>query len=244
MSSVRTTRRELAAILGAAAAATGQTPQRPNIVFVCSDQHSFKYTGYAGHPLVKTPNLDRIASLGVAFDNAYCGAPVCTPGRACMMTGLHAHETGSYCNSTVWDGSRPTWGARLRKAGYQTEATGKFDLNPDFEIGFEEHDTSHGHHRRPDITSLFRSPVAYRVNERSQVDGRPRETPHGDQKRARNFVEFARDKAPGLDRPWCYYVGFTARIPRSRRTASSGTCTRASGSTCRTCRPTTSRPST
>ncbi len=207
-------RREVVAALGAAAAASAQSArQRPNIVFICSDQHSFKYTGYAGHPLVKTPNLDRIARQGVIFENAYCGSPVCTPGRACMMTGLYPHETSSYCNSTVWDGSRPTWGTRLRNAGYHTEATGKFDLNPDFEIGFEERQTNHGHHKGPDITSLFRSPVACRWNERPQIDGRPREEDHRDKARAERCAEFVRGKSKGLDRPWCYYVGFTAPHP-------------------------------
>ena len=213
MSAVTPTRRQFAAVLGAAAAASAQSPERPNIVFVCSDQHSFKYTGYAGHPIVKTPNLDRIARRGVIFDNAYCGSPVCTPGRACMMTGLYPHETASYCNSTVWDGSRPTWGTRLRKAGYHTEATGKFDLNPDFEIGFAETYTSHGHHKGPDITSLFRSPVAYRTNERPQVNGRPRDEEHRDANKARNCIEFLHERSQDLDRPWCYYVGFTAPHP-------------------------------
>ena len=207
------TRRQFAAALGAAASAGAQSPRRPNIVFVCSDQHSFKYAGFAGHPLVKTPHLDRIASQGVVFDNAYCGSPVCAPGRACMMTGLYPHQTNSFCNSTVWDGSQPTWGTRLRRAGYHTEATGKFDLNPDFDIGFEEHATGHGHRSRPDITSLFRSPVAYRTGERGQVNGRARETPHADAERARTCVEFIREKAPGLGKPWCYYVGFTAPHP-------------------------------
>lgn len=207
------TRRQFATALGAAAAAPGQANPRPNIVFVCSDQHSYKYAGYAGHPVVKTPNLDRIARSGTVFENAYCGAPVCVPGRSCLMTGLYPHETSSFCNSTVWDGSRPTWGTRLREAGYHTEATGKFDLNPDFDIGFEERETSHAHRTGPDITSLFRSPVAYRVGERNLVNGRARDTPHKDEARARNFVRFVQETVPTLDKPWCYYIGFTAPHP-------------------------------
>lgn len=213
MMSHTTTRRQFTIAFGAAAAAAGQSPQRPNVVFVCSDQHSFKYAGFAGHPLVQTPYLDRIAHNGVVFENAYCGSPVCAPGRACMMTGLYPHETNSFCNSTVWDGSKPTWGARLRDAGYHTEATGKFDLNPDFDIGFEEHDTRHAHRSGPDITSLFRSPVAYRTGERGLVNGRPRDTPHRDARRAQTAVDFIHEKAPGIGGPWCYYVGFTAPHP-------------------------------
>lgn len=207
------TRRQFAATLGAAVAATSQEIERPNIVFVCSDQHSFKHTGFAGHPVVRTPNLDAIAASGVIFENAYCGSPVCVPGRSCMMTGLYPHETSSYCNSTVWDGSQPTWGTRMRNAGYHTEATGKFDLNPDFEIGFNEFETSHAHRTGPDITSLFRAPVAYRIGEREVITGRPRDTAHPDARRSRNCIDFIRQKAPGLGRPWCYYVGFTAPHP-------------------------------
>ena len=75
---------------------------------VCSDQHAFRYTGYAGHPLVKTPNLDRIAARGVVFENAYCQSPVCGPSRASLMTGVYASDVNPFCNSTMWDGSHPT----------------------------------------------------------------------------------------------------------------------------------------
>lgn len=54
----------------------------PNILFICADQHSFRYTGHAGHPMVRTPNLDNIAKRGVTMSNAYCGSPVCVPVRA------------------------------------------------------------------------------------------------------------------------------------------------------------------
>ena len=66
--------RTLTGGIGAAALSQASgSPGRPNVLFVCSDQHAFRYTGYAGHPLVKTPNLDRIAARGVVFENA-CSA--------------------------------------------------------------------------------------------------------------------------------------------------------------------------
>lgn len=65
-----------------AGGAAGPPPERPNIVFVCSDQHSYRYTGYAGHDYVETPHLDRIARQGTVFANAYCGSPVCALDRA------------------------------------------------------------------------------------------------------------------------------------------------------------------
>ena len=205
--------RAISAGFGAAALA-GAAGDRPNIVFICSDQHSFKYTGYAGHPQVKTPNLDRIARRGVVFQNAYTGSPVCTPGRASMMTGVYPSDCNSFCNSTVWDGSHPTWGTRLRKAGYLTRAVGKLDLNPAFDIGFEETKTSNGHAAHPDITSLFRRPVAYRMGERPNVDGKPRDQRHGDAGKTGIALDFLRRKAAGVAQPWAQYVGLTEPHPR------------------------------
>ena len=216
------TRRDFHRVLAGAgtAATTVSAPgasasgSRPNILFICSDQHSYKYMGYAGHPLVKTPNLDRIAQRGVTFTSTYCGSPVCVPGRACLMTGMYPSDCNSFCNSTVWDGSQRTWGTRLRKAGYETRATGKLDLNPDFDMGFHEIDTTHGHRYRPDITSLFRRPVGYRVNERPNVTGHPRDKRHRDAERTKVALDFMRNKAPGLGKPWTQYVGFLQPHPR------------------------------
>lgn len=187
---------------------------RPNIVFICSDQHAFRYTGYAGHPIVKTPNLDRLAQKGVVFSNTYCGSPVCTPGRASLMTGMYPSDVGSYCNSTVWDGSHPTFGTRLSKAGYDCRATGKFDLHDDYERGFKETNVANGHCKKPDITSLFRSPPCYRISERVHVDGHPRENPHGDAKKTQVALDFIHQEAQSLDTPWLFYLGLSQPHPQ------------------------------
>jgi len=189
------------------------TPDRPNVVFVCSDQHGFRYTGYAGHPHVETPNLDRLAENGVVFENAYCASPVCTPSRASMLTGVYPSDVNSFCNSTVWDGSVPTWGTRLREVGYRTWSTGKFDLDPAHEIGFEEVDTNHGHAADPDVTSLFRRPTCYRLEERPMVDGKPRQNRHEDAQFADNAERFLREEAPDTDGPWATWVGFNQPHP-------------------------------
>jgi len=187
---------------------------RPNIVFVCSDQHSYKYAGYMGHPIVQTPNLDRIAGQGVAFTDHYCQNPVCVPGRAALMTGAYASDVGSYCNSTVWDGSHPTWTKLLQDAGYYCRATGKLDMNPDFDMGLDEYETSHGHRTKPDITSLFRRPTIFRYNERNNITGRPRDNRHRDQERTRHAVDFIRSDAPNRTQPWALWVGLTQPHPR------------------------------
>lgn len=191
----------------------GRITGQPNIVFICSDQHSYKYTGYAGHPLVQTPNLDRIAAEGVRFDSAYCGSPVCVPGRTSLMTGMYPSDCNSFCNSTVWDGSHPLWGKRLREAGYYTLATGKLDLNDDFESGFEEIETSNQHRHNPDITSLFRRPVGYRMEERPGVEGGSRSKRHVDSRRVQVALDFLKNDRPRLNMPWTLYVGFTQPHP-------------------------------
>ena len=114
------TRRDL--LLSAAALGPQATDKRPNLLVLCSDQHTHWALGAHGHPIVQTPHLDRLAARGVDFRNAYCGNPVCVPARASLMTGHFASDVGSYCNSTPFDGRVPTWGHRLRQAGYATGA--------------------------------------------------------------------------------------------------------------------------
>jgi len=188
--------------------------KKPNIVFICSDQHSYKYTGYAGHNVVKTPNLDRIAGQGVVFSDAYTGNPVCVPGRTGMMTGMLASDCNSFCNSTVWDGSHPVWGTYLKNEGYYCRAIGKLDLNRDFDTGFDEIETSHGHYSDPDITSLFRRPIAYRVNELSNVNGGIREKRHGDSEKTRLALEFLREESSKIKKPWALFLGLSEPHPK------------------------------
>ena len=188
--------------------------KQPNIVFICSDQHSHRYNGYAGHPLVETPNLDRIARSGVVFTNAYSGNPVCAPGRTSLMTGMYASDCNSFCNSTVWDGSHPVWGTYLTEAGYDCRAIGKMDLNDDFDTGFQEISTGHAHRHGPDITSLFRRPACYRMGERPGVNGGARDRRHRDSSLADQTTSFIRDESVNLDQPWTFYSGFHLPHPR------------------------------
>src|SRR5262249_12823627 len=142
------------------------------IVFVLSDQHAFRYCGFMGHPIVRTPNLDRIARQGAVFQNAYCGHPLCAPSRAGMLSGCYPSDVNAFCNSCVWDGSLPAWPALLRDAGYTTFGCGKMDTNPKFDIGFQQTEAlSNEHATKPDITSFFRRPLCSRIEERPQIEG-------------------------------------------------------------------------
>lgn len=197
----------VAAIAGGSAAQRGAAqPGKPNIVFF-SDQHDGRVMGCNGHAVVKTPNMDRLASMGVLFRNAYAGSAVCCPSRASMMTGRFPSDVGCYCNATAFEGNYPTWGHRLRDAGYYTCATGKLDLAPHRDLGFDEFETEHGNHVEPDTTSLFRRPVAYRTGMAQDIEGFPREKPHHYQKILRNALAFLDGQARRIDKPWVMYMG-------------------------------------
>jgi arylsulfatase A-like enzyme len=78
----------LAAVLGASRPAAAQSqPARPNVLLIMADDLNDDMATF-GHPLVKTPNLDRLAARGVRFDRAYTQFPLCSPSRVSLLTGL------------------------------------------------------------------------------------------------------------------------------------------------------------
>lgn len=200
-------------------AAQAPSNERPNILFICSDQHAGAVVGTNGHAIVKTPNLDRLAAMGTNFQFAYCGNPVCAPSRAGLMTGMFPSDVQSYCNSTPFDGHVPTWGNRLRDAGYDCWATGKLDLWANRDLGFTEVDTVHEHSLDPDVDSLFRSPLCSRAQDRDNVNGTFKADPHEDAARASKGIEFISAKRDSNARPWCAWIGFTEPHPPFRARA-------------------------
>ncbi len=113
-------------------------PARPNILFIISDQMVAALTGAYGHPVVQTPHLSRLAAEGVRFDSAYTPFPLCSPGRACLMTGRHASAIGAYDNATLLPADQPTFAHYLSNAGYDTVLSGKMHfVGPDQLHGFQ-----------------------------------------------------------------------------------------------------------
>ena len=74
--------------------ASGQSPQRPNILFCLSDDQSYPHASAYGEPVIKTPVFDRVAREGVLFTQAYCAAPSCTPSRSAILTGQDIWRLG------------------------------------------------------------------------------------------------------------------------------------------------------
>lgn len=107
---------------------------RPNILLVHSDQHRYDCLGAAGHPLIQTPSLDRLASEGVHFTHAYTPAPVCTPSRASLLTGTWPSQHGFIANaeSEVHPPASvtlPTFYQALHEAGYNIGHVGKWHVH-------------------------------------------------------------------------------------------------------------------
>lgn len=101
-------------------------PNRPNFLFIVTDDQSWKHTSKEGYPLVATPNFDRIANEGLYFQNAFASAPSCTPSRSAMLTGQHFWqlESGGLLNSRYPD-SAVSYQNLLEGVGYEVGYTGK-----------------------------------------------------------------------------------------------------------------------
>ncbi len=118
-------------------------PKPPNIVIVMADQLAPHFTGTYGHPLVKTPNLDRLAARGARFDAAYCNAPLCAPARFSFLAGQLGSRIGAFDNASEFPASVPTLAHYLRLMGYRTCLAGKMHfVGPDQLHGFEERVTT------------------------------------------------------------------------------------------------------
>ncbi len=96
-----------------------------NLLFILSDQHQGAAMGCAGHPIVQTPNLDRLAAGGARFSNAYTNCAICVPVRAALATGQYVHQIGNWDNGFPYDGSVPSWGHRLKEQGAIVDSIGK-----------------------------------------------------------------------------------------------------------------------
>lgn len=122
-----------AAVLAALAACQAQPPPepRPNIVFLLTDDQRADALGIAGHPILETPNIDRLARDGVRFTEAHVVAPVCMPSRASFMNGQYerVHQIGfssaNVLSDAQWEGTYP---AILRREGYHVGFVGKIGL--------------------------------------------------------------------------------------------------------------------
>lgn len=101
------------------------TNQRPNIIFIMSDDHAYQAISAYSDRLMQTPNIDRIAKEGMLFTNACVTNSICAPSRAVILTGKHSHLNGKIDNHFPFDTTQVTFPQLLQDGGYQTAMFGK-----------------------------------------------------------------------------------------------------------------------
>ncbi|MFK7691720.1 sulfatase [Paenibacillus sp. HJGM_3] len=105
-----------------------KTSQRPNILFIMSDDHASHAMSCYGSRINATPNIDRIAEGGMRFDNCFCTNSICSPSRAAILTGTYNHINGVKSIEDHFDGRQVTFPKLLQADGYQTAIIGKWHL--------------------------------------------------------------------------------------------------------------------
>lgn len=120
--------------------------ERPNILFIFTDDHALKALSAYGGPLAEiapTPHLDRIANEGMRFNHCLVTNSICAPSRAVVLTGKYSHLNGQRTNNGRFDGSQRTVSKLLQQAGYQTAIIGKWHLKST-PTGFDDYEVLKG----------------------------------------------------------------------------------------------------
>lgn len=128
---MKTTTVTFASLVILAAATISLAADRPNILFIFTDDHAPHAIGAYGGILKDvnpTPNIDKLAKEGMLFRNSFCTNSICGPSRAVIQTGKHSHINGFMHNGNNFDGSQQTFPKLLQKAGYKTAIIGKWHL--------------------------------------------------------------------------------------------------------------------
>ena len=101
---------------------------RPNIIFIFSDQQRYSALGCAGNSVIRTPAFDRLAREGVLFEQAFSSCPICSPYRAQILTGRYSHKNGVMDNEYALSDEQTTLAQSLKAVGYRTGFIGKWHL--------------------------------------------------------------------------------------------------------------------
>ena len=125
--------------------------QKPNVLFIVTDQQSYNMLSSYGNKWLKTPNIDKISQMGTRFDNTYCANPLSMPSRFSLLTGHYSSEVGEKTNGKKFNREKVAQisqsdglGFLFRKAGYTTLYSGETDFmgknkNESEDYGFELH---------------------------------------------------------------------------------------------------------
>lgn len=188
--------------------------QKPNFLFITTDQQRFDTIQSLGAPHMLTPHLDWLAGTGVSFERAYTDSPVCVSSRACMLTGRHFHRMPGFgwWGQPSAEDPQKTLPALLTRVGYQTHGYGKFHYHPTTcNYGWEHMEPLAFYYREARECGLRPMDHGLGQNEMEPVIGTVSENEtltHWTVERGIRFLE-TRDST----RPFCLYLGFSKPHP-------------------------------
>lgn len=208
------TRREALASMAAGIAAAGcatsgtvQSAQRPNLLFILSDDHRYDALGCMGNNVIQTPVLDGMAAEGTLFTHCFVSNPICTPSRACVLTGQYGGTNDVTFFSIPINPASPQIGRVLAAAGYAVGYTGKW-----------HNDQRPVHHGFTHMKDVFLGGMSNHdaIKVVQGVDDKPVVKEVND---TELFTEAALALMAEMPEPWCLFVCYTVphdpRMPRA-----------------------------
>lgn len=170
-----------------------------NILFIMFDQLRYDYLGCAGHPSLKTPNIDRLAQKGVRFSRTYVQSPICGSSRMSFYTGRYVHSHGAHTNGYPLKVGEQTLGDHLRKVGMDAWLIGKTHMRADVD-GLDRLGISHD-----SIIGARLSECGFDIHIRD--DGLWAEGPDGFYDEGRSpYNEYLKAKGYEAENPWQDYA--------------------------------------
>lgn len=191
-------------------------PEQPNLLVFVSDQHNPHVLGCYGDSVVRTPNLDALATRGVRFANNYCNFPLCVPSRMSFMTGQPCSDIEVWSNNCSLSSNVPTFAHALGAAGYETVLCGRMHfVGPDQRHGFMSRPigdvggSAFLGGKMPDLGHIGIQ-TAYQSYDSAATSGPGRTAyqayDNAVTQAACQWLD-ARDRS-GDERPWCLVVGY------------------------------------
>ena len=189
---------------------------RMNVLMIVSDQHHAGVMGCAGHPVVRTPNLDRLAGEGVLFERAFCSNPLCVPARTSLLTGRYCVNHGVYSLGATFRDDMPTLAHLFAASGYDTTLAGRMHFVwADRLHGFARRTTPEPYGNIFNCREYWRDPIhEWDFTDHHESAG-PGSQPHldSDRKAQASALDVIREGGKDRSKPWMLMRCFT--IPHS-----------------------------